>query len=133
VPYKYWGEGLATNLVAEDLYRISNQEVYLPPEKMALHLSHRDLQLDYFITRQSAISQLMSGEELILGSAECMNSRGASVLRFSNQFMSTIESKKQLGYFPKKCNVNFIVFWHKEGSEQEVKIILPVLYFEKRQ
>lgn len=121
------------HLVAEDLYRISNHETYLPPEKMALHLSHRDLQLDYFITRQSAISQLMSGEELILGSAECMNSRGASVLRFSNQFLNTIASKKQQGYFPQKCNVNFIVFWRKEGSEQEVKIILPVLYFEKRQ
>jgi ATP-dependent DNA helicase RecQ len=29
----------------------------------------------------------------------------------------------------KSAKVNFIVYWRKEGEEEEVKIILPELYF----
>ena len=35
-------------------------------------------------------------------------------------------------YRLKSAKVNFIVYWLKEGAEQEVKIVLPELYFEKQ-
>ena len=38
-----------------------------------------------------------------------------------------------LGYELKSSSVNFIIYWKKEDAEQEVKIILPELYFEKIQ
>jgi len=31
----------------------------------------------------------------------------------------------------KQAKVNFIVYWKKEDSENEAKIILPELYFER--
>jgi len=38
---------------------------------------------------------------------------------------------KQKGYHIKGAKVNFIVYWKKEDAEQESKIILPELYFER--
>jgi ATP-dependent DNA helicase RecQ len=35
------------------------------------------------------------------------------------------------GYQLKEAKVNFVVYWRKEGSENEIKIILPELYLEK--
>jgi hypothetical protein len=41
-----------------------------------------------------------------------------------------IEIKKS-GFELKEAKVNFIVYMEKEDTEQEVKIILPELYFER--
>jgi ATP-dependent DNA helicase RecQ len=62
---------------------------------------------------------------------ECLNSKGQSVLKFSMQFVRQIESMKERNYELKSAEVNFIVYWLKEGEEKEVKIILPELYFER--
>lgn len=40
---------------------------------------------------------------------------------------------KEKNYQLKSAKVNFIIYWLKEGAEQEVKIILPEVYFEKTQ
>lgn len=64
---------------------------------------------------------------------ECLNSNGQAVLKFSTQFANQIESIQQRGYELKRAKVNFIVYWQKEGAENEAKIILPELYFEKQQ
>jgi ATP-dependent DNA helicase RecQ len=39
---------------------------------------------------------------------------------------------KEKGYELKSAKVGFIVYWRKEGEEQEVKIILPEMYFERK-
>ena len=39
---------------------------------------------------------------------------------------------KAAGYVMKSAKVNFIVYWLDEDSEQEVKIVLPELWFEKQ-
>jgi len=52
-------------------------------------------------------------------------------LKFSKQFVGKIENMKARNYVLKSAKVNFIVFWKKEETEQEVKIILPELYFER--
>lgn len=35
------------------------------------------------------------------------------------------------GYSPMDATVRFIVYWQKEDSEDEIKIVLPELHFEK--
>lgn len=118
-------------ITAENLEYIEDRETYLPPNKMAMHLSLKDVWLDYFITRQHLISQLTSGDTLIVNNDECTNDKGQSVLKFSRQFLNTIETQKKKGYQLKQAKVNFMVYWKKEDTEQEVKIILPELYLEK--
>jgi ATP-dependent DNA helicase RecQ len=119
------------NLTAENLERVEDRETHLQPQHLAMHLSFKDVWLDYFITRQHLVSQLTSGDILTINGDECTNSRGQSILKFSKQVLNTIEAVKQKGYHLKSAKANFIVYWKKEGTEQEIKIILPELYFEK--
>lgn len=119
------------NLTAENLERVEDMEEYLPPYQLSMHLTFKDVWLDYFITRQHLVSQLISGDTLTINGDECTNTKGQSVLKFSKQFLNTIESVKQKDYHLKQAKVNFIVYWLKEDAEQEVKVILPELYFEK--
>ncbi len=119
------------NIHSEGLERISNTEIYSPPNELAIHLTYKDIWLDYFNRRQHLLSELMSGDDLVLNGDECLNSKGQSILKFSRKFMSAIEEMIQKGYELKKAKVNFIVHWRKEGEEQEIKIVLPELHFEK--
>src|SRR5690606_14995577 len=119
------------NITAENLLRIEDTEMHLAPTKIAMHLTYKDIWLDYFITRQHLVSQLSSGDTLIVNGDECTNNKGQVVLKFSKQFLNTIEMQKQKGYQLKQAKVNFILYWKKENAEHEAKIILPELYFEK--
>lgn len=56
---------------------------------------------------------------------------GQPVLKFSKQFIGQIETMGQKNYKPKTARVRFIVYWLKEDSEKEIKIVLPEVYFEK--
>ncbi|MEO6683186.1 MAG: ATP-dependent helicase [Ginsengibacter sp.] len=120
------------NIPSRNLIRIDNEESYPPPTEIAMHISFKDIWLDYFINRQNFISQLTSGDKLIVKNGECTNMNGQSVLKFSRHFLSIIETQKTKGYHLREAKVNFIVYWKKEDSDQEIKIILPELIFEKR-
>lgn len=120
------------DLTAENLERVDDREIYLPPNEMTMHLTFKDVWLDYFINKQYLVSQLTSGDTLTLNGDECLNSKGQSVLKFSQQFVKQIQSMRERNYELKSAKVNFIVYWLKEGEEKEVKIVLPELYFERR-
>ncbi len=119
------------SIKSESIERVDDRETYLPSSEMAMHLSFKDVWLDYFITRQYLVSQLTSGDALTINGDGCTNIKGQSVLKFSKQFLNTIESAKKKGYHLKQVRVNFIVYWKKEDEEQEIKIILPEVFFEK--
>ncbi len=116
---------------AEDLIRINNMEAYEPPDELTIHCSFRDVWLDYFISKQNMISQLVSGEELKINGYECTNSGGKSILKFSQQFINQIDNLKEINYGLLSAKVNFIVYWLKEETKKEIKIILPEVHFKK--
>lgn len=118
------------HLSAENLEQINDFEIYTSPDKIAIHATFKDIWLDYFINRQALISQLVCGETLHVEGNECLNSSGQSVLKFSKQFIEKIEIMKSKHYELKSANVNFILYWVKEETSQEIKIVLPELYFE---
>jgi ATP-dependent DNA helicase RecQ len=76
---------------------------------------------------------LQSGEILTLDGEDGLNARGQTVLKFSKQFVQQIATMKLKNYELKGAKVNFIVYWLKEGLEQEIKVLLPELYFQKIQ
>ena len=102
------------NIPAGNLERIEEKETHLPPSVLAMHLSFKDVWLDYFITRQHLVSQLTSGESLTINGDECTTVQGQSVLKFSRQFLNIIETQKQKGYHLRQAKVNFIVYWKKK-------------------
>lgn len=122
---------LFDNITGNNLEHIENKETHLQPNELAMHLSLKDVWLDYFISRQFLISQLKSGDNLTVKDDECLDDKGKSVLKFSKQFVGQIASMKEKNYVLKSAKVNFIVYWKKEDSEQETKIILPELYFTR--
>lgn len=124
--------GFLNNHLTTNLERIVDANVYLQPIEIAMHLTLKDVWLDYFTNRQYVVSQLMSGDMLTMNGDECLNSKGQSVLKFSKQFICKLEDMKSANYDLKNAKVNFIVYWMKEETKQEVKIILPELCFEKK-
>ncbi len=110
---------------------IDDSKVYLPPSQLAMQLTYKDVWLDFFIPCQNLISQLNSGDVFVVDGNCCRNSKGRTVIRFSKQFIGQIEAMKQKNYIPKSAKIRFIVYWQKENSKQETRIILPELYFER--
>jgi len=123
--------GFLGTLSAENMEKIVNREIHPPAMEITMHAGFRDVWLDYFITRQDLVNRLTSGDILITNGLECLNPDGQSVLRFSQQFVNQLADMKEKGYELKSARVNFIVHWSKEETGQEVKIILPELFFER--
>lgn len=116
---------------ANNLRWIDNTDIHTQPSQLTKLLTHKDVWLNYFSGRQPWVSQLISGDQLIVRNDECFNTAGQSVLKFSGSFVKEIESMKAKGYFIKNAVVNFVIYWQKEGSKQEIQIVLPELCFEK--
>lgn len=96
-----------------------------------MHLTHKDIWLDYFISRQHLILKYFCGDVLKWDGNDCVNSIGKPILKFSKQFQNQIDSLKRRNFTIKDARVNFVLYWKKEDSEQEIKIILPELIFER--
>lgn len=122
---------LFNGFAANNLETINNNDIHAEPNQLAKLLTHQNVNLGYFNSRQPWVSQLISGDKLTVRDDECLNTSGQSVLKFSGGFVEEIEAMKTKGYVIKKARVNFIVYWKKEGTRQEVQIVLPELYFEK--
>ncbi|HZK52753.1 MAG TPA: ATP-dependent helicase, partial [Desulfosporosinus sp.] len=116
---------------AEGLERVTDLEDYLPPCQLAMHLTYKDVWLDYFLYCQPQVSQLNSGDELTVDRDCCRNSKGQVVLRFSKQLIKQIEERKQKNNILKTAKIRFIVYWQKENAEHEIRIVLPELHFER--
>ncbi|MCP9751308.1 RecQ family ATP-dependent DNA helicase [Ferruginibacter sp. HRS2-29] len=119
------------SIAIDNLQKREDDGIYSPPNEIVLQLYLKDLWLDYFILKQQNISALISGDTLIVNSDGCETILGRSVLKFSKRFLGVIETQKQKGFHLKKALVNFIIYWKKENTEEEIKVILPELYFEK--
>jgi ATP-dependent DNA helicase RecQ len=107
------------DLKVDNLQRIENQEIHLPPNELAMHLSFKDVWLDYFISRQNFISELKSGDALSINGDICMDTKGNSVLKFSKQFLRQIENMKAKNYELKSAKVNFVIYWKKKKRNKK--------------
>jgi len=115
----------------EALERIENSNTFSAPNGLALHLSHKDLNLGYFEYVQKRINELISGDTITISDEGCKNEKGEFVLKFSKKFHERIAEIKNNGFELKEAKVNFIVYWTDDEKNIEVKIILPELYFER--
>lgn len=120
------------DLITNNLHREENNEIHYLPNLLVMHLTLKDVWLDYFRKRQALISQLKSGDALTLQGDKCLDAKGNSVLKFSKQFVAQIEALKVKNYELNTAKVNFIVFWKNEEVEHEIRIILPELCFVKK-
>ncbi len=119
------------NISCQNIMRINDDFQYTASNLLVLHLTHKDIWLDYFISRQSLVSTLKSGDNLNLSIDGCFDDNGNCIVKFSNSFKEKINDYEDKGYKPTEAKVNYIVFWFKEEIEKEIQIILPELKFIK--
>jgi ATP-dependent DNA helicase RecQ len=119
------------NTNAENLERIENAETYLPPEDLAMHLTHEDVNLGYFEFVQHRLNGIISGDILTWIDEGYANKNGDLVLKFSRKFTEKLNAQESKGYKLKTVKVNFVLYWKKPDAQNEIKIILPELHFER--
>ncbi|OPZ94234.1 MAG: ATP-dependent DNA helicase RecQ [Firmicutes bacterium ADurb.Bin419] len=116
---------------AENLILLNDNKEYFPPRQIAIQLSFKDVWLDFFLPCQKYILDLTSGDEIVVDGDICRDFKGQPVVRFSKDFIGKIELMKQRNYIPKGAKIGFIVYWQKEDTEYEIRIVLPEIYFER--
>lgn len=114
-----------------NLERMENLAPHLPPNELAMHLTHQDVCLSCFNKYQLLIPEMMSGDELKIEGNKYLYSKDQEVLKFSQSFEQQIESLKSKNYILKSAKVNFILYWQGKKTNEEIQIILPELHFEK--
>ncbi len=115
----------------DGIKRFYDRKPYDTPIHIVVQLSHRDIWLDSFYTCQNQILKIVSGDILVPCEDGCLNINGERVINYSKQMISKIDELSQKGYVLREAKARFIIFWKKEDTEREIKIILPELSFEK--
>lgn len=117
--------------MTEGVVRIENNNIFEPPKSLTLHLSHKDLNLGYFEFIQKRVMALTSGDSITISEEGCKNEKGELLLKFSKNFLDKLQEIRNNGFELKTAKVNYIVHWKAQDKDQEVRIVLPELNFEK--
>ncbi|HLO91989.1 MAG TPA: RecQ family ATP-dependent DNA helicase [Lentimicrobium sp.] len=111
------------------LQKLADESPAETAKEMVMQLSHKEVYLGYFTSRQSNINKLQSGDILQYKNYGCTDTHGNSVLKFSKQFVERIDKQEKAGYKITKCLVNHIVYWKNDETGTEIKIVLPEISF----
>ena len=133
--------------VRNTVFRNDSRQYGMPPETV-LQLGMKDVWLDDFVRRQDIIADFMSGDALYFkppvpghdiphdGNGNIAprklllaDSRGLTVLQASRGFMEKYEKLIRAGYRPEAAEVNMVVWWKNDRMKDEIKVLLPTLYF----
>ncbi|HZV69310.1 MAG TPA: RecQ family ATP-dependent DNA helicase [Saprospiraceae bacterium] len=112
-------------------YSIDNTQCK-QPEELSYALTHEDVNLGFFSSKQSQIETLIAGDPLQINQDGCKDMVGHFMVRFSKKFQQTILSQKKSGYELNGVGkVNFIVYWSVEEGV-EMRVVLPEVTFLRR-
>ncbi|WP_091394904.1 RecQ family ATP-dependent DNA helicase [Arachidicoccus rhizosphaerae] len=117
---------------AEGLQWVENQQQYLAPAEILVPLDMTQIYLGHSRKEQGSIGQLVSGDALTVVEGGCLNQKGIRVVQFSKEFTRFVEKQASQGFKVVRAEVNFIVHWWDKERENEYKVVLPNLYFEKK-
>ena len=108
-----------------------DNNVYAPPDLLIVHLTHKDIWLDFFISKQHLVSNLKSGDVLAVNREGCLDQKGNLIVKFSKAFQEKITSYENKGYQLSGSVVNYVVYWQKKDTDLDIKIILPEITFSR--
>jgi ATP-dependent DNA helicase RecQ len=117
------------DISCQNLERKNDDLQYDPSNLLVIHLSHKDIWLDYFIPRQKLIAYLKSGDKLMVNNDGCFDKAGNCIVKFSNSFKEQIINYQNKGYKLTESVINYLLYWQKEELEDEIRIVLPELKF----
>lgn len=114
-----------------DIQHLENTESWLPPPKIAVQLTLKDIHLGYFAFVQHRVEALRSGQDMSTHAEGLADKNGNLVLKFSKKFQEQLLAYRASGYILTEARVNFIVYWTDQERAQEYKVVLPELVLEK--
>lgn len=125
----YTGRFMEGQSVPGAAYRNDNT-LYPEPEEIVLHLTHRDVVLDFFKSRKRKTLSLRSGQAMTGDGAYllCDGRRSAKLSQKCQQLLADLGKR---GYRIKNAEIRFIVAWKGENDTEETTILLPTLYLGK--
>lgn len=100
---------------------------YPEPPELTLHLSHKDVWLDFSKDRKKDIFRLRSGSPLAYEDGDLVSATGVRVARLSKAALAEIRKREARGYAVREAHVGFIVAWKAKDATEESAILLPVL------
>jgi ATP-dependent DNA helicase RecQ len=142
---KYF-QNVYRNMEAVGVQWCYDRTIYPQPEEIVLPLSHRDVWLGYSGTKNEIgeiIGTLRSGDELQIRE-ECYSGGGKlyfavkhdgvlqKIACTSKRFYEEICRQRAKGYEPYQAKVLFVVNWKDKDSQQEYRIVLPVVRMRKK-
>ncbi len=130
----YSDNNLFSAVQAEGVTRVRDDRIPVQPDKVIVNLSHKDVVLDYFIDKKMLIFELQSGFDLEVDGVHLIASvKGCRrrIVKFSEAFIKKLETLAAKGYRPKSAKVRYVVAWKKDGSDEEVAVVLPDLYLSR--
>ncbi|MBN3036552.1 MAG: RecQ family ATP-dependent DNA helicase [Bacteroidales bacterium] len=119
------------DISCENIERLSDDFQYEASNLLVMHLSHKDIWLDHFISKQDILTNLKCGDNLTVNSDGCSDKNGNCIVKFSNKFKEKIIEFEDKEYILSESKINYIIYWQKEELEGEILIILPELKFKK--
>lgn len=99
---------------------------------MVLQAGLKDVFLSYFYQNQNFVKKLQSGDAVKADGNGCLDARGNRLMLYSKKFREKLQKYFSDGYRIMQARVSFMYYWHEEGREEEVLVMLPQLELVKK-
>ena len=106
---------------------------YQPPERAQLQLGHEGVYLDYFIGYQKQMGYLRCGDKLEYNNGVLFATIGNSktpIARLSRKGREQVERLVANDTKAVSADIRFVIYWRKQESGEEYKIVLPNIYLD---
>lgn len=114
---------------------VDDRRQYSLPDEVTLQLSHRDVNLDFFLCRKRDVISLRGGDSLVFRSPYLYTMKGTIVARLSARMLQTLEGWRAKGYEPASSSVRFVVAWKKKDAkptDEEAAVLLPDMVLKRK-
>ncbi|XLS29303.1 RecQ family ATP-dependent DNA helicase [Flavobacteriaceae bacterium M23B6Z8] len=118
-------------LQVEGLTTYQDTKTYGYPDELLLQANFTEVYLDYFISRQQAVSKLMAGDSLLAKESKLYTLKGETIVQFSKSFEKKLGEFYAKGYRLKSAKVYVVVYWTKEETQQRIRVLLPEVVLQK--
>ncbi len=105
------------------------------PAEVLMQLGHRDVVLDYFLSRESLLGRLRSGLPLCLADGYltvAQDGKQVRAARLSRACAERIGALEKKGYAFRKGNIRFLVAWKGQDHAEECWVLLADLVFLRK-
>ena len=124
------------SIKTESLNRIEDRKHYDKPSEIVLNLTLADVNLGFVSGKKEELCQLRSGQILFLKNklfTTKLNGQICACAFLSKAFQEKLLRYRQMGYFPNRAEINFIVAWNNKETGETEAVVLPNLYLSQKE